>query len=200
MTDPMQQNSVPRSPRTSRLVSSSKRASLKTLAGAALVLGGSFHNAIADSDAPRAGDWLVGEDDNTAKPLGPADLKAGEKQIIVFPYDPVAKRARNGSKLNRILLIKLDPASLNADTAARAADGVVAYSGTCTHQACEVKSWRPNEKTLVCGCHGAQFKPAEDASVVVGPAARSLPSLPLKIDGDKLVLAGGFSGRPGGGG
>lgn len=197
MTDPMQQTSLSCSPRTSRLPSSSKRASLRTLAGAALVLGGSFHNAIADNDAPSAGDWLVGIDDNAARPLGPADLKSGEKQIIVYPYDPVAKRARSGSKLNRILLVKLDPASLDAETAARAADGVVAYSATCTHQGCTVNAWGAKDKVLICPCHYAQFKPAEGASVLAGPAPRALPSLPLKIDGDKLVLAGGFSGHPG---
>jgi Rieske Fe-S protein len=51
----------------------------------------------------------------------------------------------------------------------------------------------------LCGCHFAQFRPNEGASVVYGPAPRSLASLPLKIDGDKLVLAGGFSRRPGAG-
>jgi len=182
------------------LESSSKRASLKTLAGSALALGTGLRGARAADDSPQAGDWLVGVDDEAAKPIAAADLKVDDKQLIVFPYDPVAKRARSDSRLNRILLIKLDPASLNADCAPRAAEGVLAYSAICTHQACDVNSWRPKEKTLLCFCHFSQFRPAEGASVVAGPAPRPLPSLPLKLDGTKLMLAGGFSEAPGGGG
>lgn len=199
MIDPIQPTSAPCAPCHSCLASSSKRASLKTLASAALALGASLHNgiAVAADDVPRAGDWLVGMDDATARPLGPADLKVGEQQVIVLPYDPVEKRTRDGSRLNRILLIKLDPASVNADTAPRAAGGVLAYSAICTHSGCDVNSWRPEEKTLLCICHFSQFQPADGANVVAGPAPRSLASLSLKTDGDKLVLASGFSRPPG---
>jgi Rieske Fe-S protein len=182
------------------LESSSKRVSLKTLAGAALALGSGLHGAHAEDDLPRAGDWLVGVDDDAAKPITPADLKIDEKQLIVFPFDSAAKRARSNTRLNRILLIKLDPASLDAETTQRAAEGVLAYSAICTHQACDVNSWRPKEKTLLCFCHFSQFQPAEGASVVAGPAPRPLPWLPLKVDGGKLVIAGSFSEAPGGGG
>lgn len=197
MTDPTKQNSFPRSPRASGLANSSKRASLKTLAGAVLVLGGSLRNAIAEDDTPRAGDWLVRDDDSAAKPLASADIKLGEQQTIAYSYDPAGKHVRSDSKLNRILLIKLDPASFDAETAARAADGVVAYSALCTHQACEIGGLLKSDMTLMCGCHGSRFQPAQGGSVVEGPATRTLPSLPLKIDGGKLVLAGGFSSPPG---
>lgn len=187
-------------PCTSCCTSSSKRQSLKSLAGAALALGSGLP-ARAASDNPQAGDWLVAVDDTSgAKPLGPADLKTGEKQLIVFPYDPVAKRARSGSRLNRILLIRLDPSGFNATTQARAAEGVLAYSAVCTHQACDVNSWRPKEQALLCFCHFSQFQPAEDAAVIAGPAPRGLPSLPLKVESGRLVLSGGFNQPPGGAG
>ena len=192
--------SPPAPPGASCCASSSKRQSLKSLAGVALAMGSGMQ-AQAAADTPQAGDWLVAVDDAAAaKPLGPADLKTGEKQLIVFPYDPVAKRARNSSRLNRILLIKLDPAGFNASTKARAAEGVVAYSAICTHQACDVNSWRPKEQALLCFCHFSQFQPAEDAAVISGPAPRELPCLPLKVEAGRLVLAGGFSQPPGGAG
>ena len=194
MTNQMPQTPLPC---TTCLASNSKRASLKTLAGAALALGGGLHNAIAASDSPAAGDWLVGIDDDAAKPIGLADVKIGAKPLLAFPYDPVAKRARSDSRLNRILLVKIDPATMNAETAPRAAGGVLAYSAVCTHQGCDVNAWREAEKTLLCFCHFTQFQPAEGASVVAGPAPRALPSLSLKTDGDRLVLASGFSGAPG---
>lgn len=177
------------------LANPNRRASLKVL-GTALALS-SLPPANAASDAPQAGDWLVAVDADSFKPLSVTDLKVGEKQVIAFPYDPIVQRARNTSRLNRILLIKLDLASLNASTRPRAADGVLAYSALCTHQACDVNSWRAKEQTLLCYCHFSQFQPAEDAAVVSGPAPRGLPSLPLKADGGRLVLAGGFSEPPG---
>lgn len=182
------------------VASSSKRASLKTFAGAALMLGTGLHNVVAADDMARAGDWLVSVDDDAMKPLTAADIKLGEKQLIVFPYDAAGKRARSDSRLNRILLVKPDPASLDGDAQKRAAEGVLAYSAVCTHQGCDVNSWRPKEQALLCFCHFSQFKPAEGAAVIAGPAPRPLPSLPLKIEDGKLVLAGTFSEAPGGAG
>jgi len=202
MTDPTQRTSRALKPCSDRPASSGKRTSLKILTGAALALGGNLgvSEALAqEEDIPRAGDWLVNANDEAEKPLGPADIKLNEKQIIAFPYDPAEKRARNNTRLNRILLIRLDPATLDADTAARAADGIVAYSAICTHQTCDVNAWMAEQKYILCGCHFAQYRPNEHASVVYGPAPRSLAALPLKIDGDKIVVAGGFSRRPGAG-
>ncbi|CAN5176229.1 hypothetical protein BH11PSE9_BH11PSE9_17370 [soil metagenome] len=170
------------------------------MAGA--VIGAGMRNVQAADDGPRSGDWLVGVDDDALKPIALADVKTGAKQLIVFPYDPAAKRARSDSRLNRILLVKPEAAALDAETQARAAaaGGVLGYSAICTHQACDVNSWRPKEQTLLCFCHFSQFHPGESGNVVAGPAPRALPSIALKVDGDKLVIAGAFSAAPGGGG
>src|SRR5579862_7376869 len=99
-----------------------RRLALKAVAGAALAAGTGL--AWAD-DGPKAGDQLVQVDDEAKKPLGSADIKVGEKPVIVYPYDPKAKALRDSSRLNRIVLVKLDPSTLDAATAARAADGIV---------------------------------------------------------------------------
>jgi rieske iron-sulfur protein len=75
---------------------------------------------------------------------------------------------------------------------------VVAYSAICTHQACDVKTWLSKEKVLVCFCHSSKFNLLDDGKVLSGPALRALPSVPLKLDGDLLVVAGTFSTQPGG--
>ena len=111
--------------------------------------------------------------------------------------DPRAKIVRNGSSLNQVLLIRLDPAQLTDDARALAAAGVVAYSATCTHQGCLVSMWRAEAKTLFCACHGAQFVPRDRAQVVDRPAPRRLPMLPLKMVDGVLTAAGGFTGRVG---
>ena len=86
---------------------------------------------------------------------------------------------------------------MDEPTRARAADGVLAYSATCTHGACSVSEWRPRQQQLHCPCHFSQFDPLRGAAVTRGPAPRALPNLPLRMDAGRLVLAGGFSARPG---
>ena len=147
--------------------------------------------------APSAGDRLV-LDDAEGEPvaLRAADLKIG-KPVLAFAFDKATKEVRNGSRLQKIMLMKLDEADLNAETKERAASGVVAFSAICTHQACEVKTWIAKEKALVCYCHSTKFLPLEAGKVESGPATRSLPTIALKLEGDELVLAGTFSARTG---
>ena len=147
--------------------------------------------------APNVGDRLV-LDDAEGEPvaLRAADLKVG-KPVLAFAFDKATKEIRNGSRLQKIMLMKLDEADLNAETKERAASGVVAFSAICTHQACEVKTWIAKEKALVCYCHSTKFLPLEAGKVESGPATRSLPTIALKLEGDELVLAGTFSARTG---
>ena len=147
---------------------------------------------------PQEGDqfvFLFG--DREGQIITPEDLPLGGPQQLAYPMDPRAKIVRNGSSLNQVLLIRLDPAQLTDDARALAAAGVVAYSATCTHQGCPVSMWRAEAKTLFCACHGAQFDPRDRAQVVDGPAPRRLPMLPLKMVDGVLTAAGGFTGRAG---
>jgi len=51
---------------------------------------------------------------------------------------------------------------------------------------------------LVCPCHYSTFDPATGGDVLFGPAGRPLPQLPLQIDGEGNLRAGGnFSGPVG---
>ena len=171
-----------------------RRRVLKAAAGAALAGAGGMAWA---EDGPAPGDWLVGVDDDAKKPLSAADIKLDQKPVIVYPYDPASKALRDGSRLNRILLVKLDPSTLDAPTAGRAAEGVVAYSAFCTHQGCDVNSWVAAEKALLCYCHFSKFAPQQEANVVGGPAPRPLPALALASKDGKLVVAGAFTATPG---
>jgi rieske iron-sulfur protein len=105
---------------------------------------------------------------------------------------------RNDSRLHKVVLLRLAEADLNAETKARAAGGVIAFSALCTHQACEVKTWLSKEKALVCFCHSSKFDVLDSAKVTAGPAPRALPMLPLALEADVLVVAGSFSSEPGG--
>jgi rieske iron-sulfur protein len=177
-----------------------RRAALKAVVGVTLAAAAGVRGAAAagaDEAPPAKGDWLVKVNDDNNTPLTSADIKLGEKQIIVYPYEPTSKTLRDGSRLNRILVMKLDPSWLDDATKARAADGVVAYSAFCTHQGCDVSAWLPDEKNLMCFCHFSKFSPVKAGAVANGPAAKPLAALPLKVEDGKLVVADGFNIAPG---
>jgi rieske iron-sulfur protein len=159
-------------------------------------------SVLAQTDAaherPKEGDLLVNV---TAaanpEPLKPDDLPLDGKQTLAWPMDPETKTLRNGSRLNKVLLLRLDPEGFDAETKERAADGVVGYSAICPHTGCDVTSWHPDRQLLECPCHFSMYNPREEANVVSGPSPRRLPALPLTIVGGKLEVAKPFIGRPG---
>lgn len=144
------------------------------------------------------GDRLVEEDaEGQPVPLRPADLKPG-RPMLAYPLDPKTGKRRDDTRLNKLVLIRLPEADMTPATRARSAGGVIAYSAICTHQACDVKTWLPKEKALVCFCHSSKFALLDGAAVLAGPANRPLPAVPLALDGDQLVVAGPFTAPPGG--
>jgi rieske iron-sulfur protein len=145
------------------------------------------------SQRPKEGDLFVKVGDSTATPLRPADLPLGAKQTMAWPMDPADNTLRNGSRLNRVMLLRMDAEKLSPETKSRAADGVVAYTAICTHTGCEVTEWVPEEQLLYCPCHESKFEPKDGAKVVDGPAPRMLPALPLKLVEGKLAVAKPFT-------
>lgn len=153
--------------------------------------------ALAQEDAasqrPKEGDLFVKVGDSTTTPLRPADLPLGARQTMAWPMDPADNTLRNGSRLNRVMLLRMDAEKLSPETKMRAADGVVAYTAICTHAGCEVTEWVPEEQLLYCPCHESKFEPKDSAKVVDGPAPRMLPALPLKLVEGKLAVAKPFT-------
>jgi rieske iron-sulfur protein len=149
----------------------------------------------AASLRPREGDLLV--KDRERKPLTPDDIPAGSVQTMAWAMDPADRTVRSGSRLNRVLLLRLDAGQLSVETRSRAAGGVVAYTAVCTHTGCEVVEWLAAERLLQCPCHFSQFDPRDGARVVDGPAPRPLPALPLALVDGQLVVAKPFTARVG---
>jgi Rieske Fe-S protein len=99
--------------------------------------------------------------------------------------------------LNQLIVVRLPPEKLTPETAARAADGVVAYSGVCTHTGCDVTDWFGDVLRFKCPCHESEFDPSDGARVVGGPAPWQLAALPLKLVDGALAVAAPFEGRVG---
>jgi Rieske Fe-S protein len=157
--------------------------------------------AFAQTDASRArpqeGDVLVAVGAAAAEPLKPENVPLDGKQTFAWPMDPATNTVRSGSRLNKVLLLRLDREGLDATTQERAAEGVIAYSAVCTHTGCEVTIWHADSQHLECPCHYSQYDPKAGAKVLSGPAPRPLPALPLKIVEARLVVAKPFTGRAG---
>ena len=149
------------------------------------------------SSRPKEGDMFVKLGDSSMTPLTADDIAIGALQTIAWPLDPADNTVRDGSRLNLVLLLRLDPEKLSPETRSRAANGVVAYTAICTHTGCEVEEWLPDEQLLYCPCHFSKFDPKDGAKVVDGPAPRVLPALPLKLMDGKLVVAKPYTSRVG---
>jgi Rieske Fe-S protein len=151
-----------------------------------------------DSSPPRKDDWLVfAAGKRAGMPIVADDLAPDAQQTFAFPQDPNTGAVRNGTRLNQVLVVRLDPMQLSAETLARAADGVVAYSGVCSHAGCDVTDWYDDVHHFKCPCHESEFDPSDGARVVAGPAPWQLAALPLKVVDGKLAAAGPFVGRIG---
>jgi Rieske Fe-S protein len=147
---------------------------------------------------PQAGDVFVFLDgDKQGEEIKADDLEVGAKPVMAWPKDPKSGTVRDGSLLNMVLIVRLAPDTIEEDTKAHAADGIVAFSAICTHQQCPVTGWNADTKVFHCSCHQSEYDPREGGKKVAGPAPRGLPALPLKIDGGEVVAAGTFLGRVG---
>ncbi len=75
-------------------------------------------------------------------------------------------------------------------------DGIIAYSKLCTHTGCPVGLYQAEEALLLCPCHQSTFDVLRGAKPVFGPAARSLPQLPLAVDDEGFIIATGDFEEP----
>lgn len=74
--------------------------------------------------------------------------------------------------------------------------GHLAYSKVCTHAGCPVGLYQADRHILICPCHQAAFDVLDTARPVFGPATRRLPQLPLEVDQEGFLVAGGDFSEP----
>src|ERR1700680_2657176 len=173
-------------------MSSSSDPTRRTVILTALATAAACTAAAADEDQPgsderpQKADVLVfAEGEHAGEVITPQDLKLGGPPVHAWPKDSKTSVIRKGSRLNEVLVVRLDPAELDDETRAHAADGVVAYSAVCTHAGCPVTAWvkgaEGDQDVFKCVCHNSEYDPRHSAEVVFGPAPRRLAVLPLAI-------------------
>ena len=129
--------------------------------------------------------------------ITPRDLPLGGPQVFAYPMDPTTKLVKDSSRLNQVILARLEPEEISERIRKKTVAGVVAYSAVCTHTGCDVSEWNSDTGNFICSCHYSEFDPRRSAQVMNGPAPRRLAQLPLKLEKGVLMAAGGFSGRVG---
>lgn len=147
---------------------------------------------------PQVGDVLV----HAFGPQAGRALQAGEiatnaAPIAAWPKDLSSGVVRDRSRLNMVLVLRLDEKGLSEQTAQHAHEGLIAYSAVCTHTGCTVEGWDGERKALICPCHGSEYLAARAASVQLGPAPKPLAMLPLGLEQEILVVRASFTRKVG---
>jgi quinol---cytochrome c reductase iron-sulfur subunit len=70
-----------------------------------------------------------------------------------------------------------------------APEGYIAYNKICTHAGCPISLYEQQTHLLFCPCHQSTFDVVNGCKVVFGPAARSLPQLPIYVDSKGYLRA-----------
>ncbi len=139
----------------------------------------------------KGGQRLVTDD---GKPMSLSSLIPGST-VTVYPEDQI------GDERAQTVLIRVKEQQLFQLPTGRenwAPSGYVAYSRVCTHAGCPVGEYEAEQSLLLCPCHQSTFDVLRAASPTGGPAARALPQLPLYVDSDGTLRAGGgFTAPPG---
>jgi ubiquinol-cytochrome c reductase iron-sulfur subunit len=171
---------------------------VKMFGVAAVALGGAALFPIA-SLGPRPGQGLKSTPyaagglrlvDEQGRPV-PKDRLAVNGVLTVFP------EGFEGREDSQTLLLNLPKDSVTPRKGREdwTVDGYIAFSKVCTHAGCPVGLFEEFDLLLLCPCHQSTFDVADAARPIFGPAARSLPQLPLDVDRDgNLIATGDFSG------
>jgi rieske iron-sulfur protein len=150
----------------------------------------------AQGPPPAEGDLLVRVGDDNLIPIAPDDVPFDGRGLMVWAINPKGDVVKS-SAMHRIIVARLNPATLSDGTRALAADDLVAYSAICTHNGCEVDAPLGESQTIFCSCHSSTFDPRESGAVIGGPAPRRLPQLPLRQVDGRIIVAGSFTATPG---
>lgn len=132
--------------------------------------------------------------DVTYEPLRPEDLELGAL-VNGVPESLLAleegKEQNNARAKSQVILMRMKPGDIRAHPDRRdwGVDGILCYSKVCTHVGCPVNLYEQQSHLTLCPCHQSTFDLANNGKVVFGPAARSLPQLPIMVDEDGYLVA-----------
>ncbi|WP_020573340.1 ubiquinol-cytochrome c reductase iron-sulfur subunit [Actinopolymorpha alba] len=132
--------------------------------------------------------------DVTFKLLRPEDLELGQL-VNAVPLTledlPEGKERNNARAKASVILVRMEENQIRALPNRKnwGVGGILCYSKVCTHVGCPVNLYERVTRHVLCPCHQSTFDLADNGRVVFGPAARSLPQLPIMVDADGYLVA-----------
>jgi ubiquinol-cytochrome c reductase iron-sulfur subunit len=131
--------------------------------------------------------------DITFEPIKPEDVEIGQ----LINGQPENLKDLHGTAFQQakakasIIVVRMDPNSIKIPDSRRdwQVGGILCYSKICTHVGCPISLWEQQTHHLLCPCHQSTFDLGNSGVVVFGPAARSLPQLPITTDGEGYLVA-----------
>jgi ubiquinol-cytochrome c reductase iron-sulfur subunit len=169
------------------------------------------------SKAPRLLESTVWEsgtrivNDVTGRPVRVADMEIGqlvnaEPEGLVTPHseEEIAEGEARGVEFlegvdlqvaktkSAVILVRMEPKDITFSEKSPenwSVSGILCYSKICTHVGCPISLWEQQTHHLLCPCHQSTFDLTDAGRVVFGPAARSLPQLPIKVDSEGYLVA-----------
>ena len=147
---------------------------------------------------PQPGDQLIyGDGDFSGDLIDPTSIKLNQQPFPALAREPGSLLTRDGSRLNRLMITRIDQEKLLERHQKNAAEGIVAFSAICTHTGCDVTNWNTEKLAMACPCHESMFDIYNGGTVIGGPAPRPLAMLPLNMKDGVLTVAASFRGRVG---
>ena len=143
--------------------------------------------------------------DVTGTPLKPADISIGqlvnaEPEVLVptetHGGEPTESRY-TGATLQAakakaaVIVVRMQPEEIHPypQRAGWDVHGILCYSKICPHVGCPISLYEQQTHHVLCPCHQSTFDLADNGKVLFGPAARSLPQLPLGVDEEGYLIA-----------
>ena len=131
--------------------------------------------------------------DVTYAPIKPEDLEIGQ----LVNAQPANLEELEGTEFitekakASIIIVRMAPSAIKIPASRQdwQVGGILSYSKICTHVGCPISLWEQQTHHLLCPCHQSTFDLANSGLVVFGPAARSLPQLPITVDSEGYLIA-----------
>lgn len=124
-------------------------------------------------------------------PIKLSDLTLGSVfHILPEGIDTEGVKFQDEAVKAAVIMVSMQEATIkNAKEKNWGIQGVVAYSGICTHVGCPVGLYEHTTHHMLCPCHQSTFDMTDDCKVIFGPAKRPLPQLKISVDDAGYIVA-----------
>ena len=141
--------------------------------------------------------------DVSGTPIKPGDMEVGQlvngqpELFFASGAERLGEEQPEGIPLQAdkakaaVIIVRMQPDEIKAPKGREnwGVEGILCFSKICTHVGCPISLWEQQTHNLLCPCHQSTFDLADGGKVVFGPAARSLPQLPMATDSEGYLVA-----------